>query len=208
MKKYVIAVSGGVDSVVLLDMLVNKRLPNPHSPIPIPQLIVAHFDHGIRDNSVKDANFVSDLAKKYKLPFETKREELGKNCSEETARNRRYKFLRSIAKKHNATLITAHHTDDVVESIAINLKRGTGWRGLSVMDSDVLRPLTNMTKSEIINYAKQHNLNWNEDNTNVNNKYLRNRIRKQATKLDNDVKKQLLCLFETQKNLKKEIDLV
>jgi len=197
MKKYVLAVSGGVDSVVLLDML--SRTPNL-------DLIVAHFDHGIRDDSAEDANFVAELAKKYNLPFEMKREELGKNVSEEIARIRRYDFLRSIAYKYNAKLVTAHHADDVIETIAINLSRGTGWRGAAAMDSDIIRPMTNIMKSEIINYATQNNLKWREDITNFDDDYLRNRLRHQMGELDNDSKRQLLALWSEQKSLKRLID--
>jgi len=93
MNKYVVAVSGGVDSAVLLDILSKK---------PGLDLIVAHFDHGIRDDSKSDAIFVANLAKEYNLPFETKREELGSDVSEEKARDRRYEFLRAVAKKHDA----------------------------------------------------------------------------------------------------------
>jgi tRNA(Ile)-lysidine synthase len=197
---YVVAVSGGVDSVVLLDKLYNLCKVEPC------KLVVAHFDHGIRSDSHLDAKFVEDLANRYKLPFEMKREELGPNTSEETARHRRYDFLRSVAKKYNAKLVTAHHSDDVIETIAINLLRGTGWRGLAVMDSDIVRPLVDMTKSEIIEYAKQHKLSWREDSTNASSDYLRNRVRKQTNELDADVKRQLLALWTTQKSLKKQID--
>jgi len=207
MKKYVVAVSGGVDSVVLLDMLVSKKLPTTYHLLPTNnQLIVAHFDHGIRADSAKDAIFVNDLAKKYGLPFETKREELGTNTSEDMARIRRYKFLRALVKKHKAQLVTAHHSDDVIETIAINLSRGTGWRGLAVLDSDIIRPLTSMTKLEIIDYANQHNLAWQEDSTNAGTKYLRNRIRQKMSDFDDDSKRQLLGLWAEQKSLKKDID--
>lgn len=195
--KYVLAVSGGVDSVVLLDML--SRTPNL-------DLVIAHFDHGIRDDSADDAKFVAELAKKYNLPFEMKREELGKNVSEEMARIRRYDFLWSVAYKHNAKLVTAHHADDVIETIAINLSRGTGWRGSAAMDSDIVRPMTNIMKSEIIGYATRHNLKWHEDSTNVKNDYLRNRLRHQMNALDSDSKRQLLALWSEQKSLKRLID--
>ena len=197
MNKYVVAVSGGVDSVVLLDML--SRQPNL-------DLIVAHFDHGIRSDSASDADFVASLAKKYKLPFEVKREELGPKCSENRARTRRYEFLRGIMAKYDAKLVTAHHADDVIETIAINLYRGTGWRGLAAMDSDVIRPLKNITKSEILAYANKHKLVWHEDNTNASDDYLRNRIRRGTMKFDDDTKRQLLCLWAAQKSLKGEID--
>lgn len=197
MKKYVVAVSGGVDSVVLLDMLA-KRADL--------ELVVAHFDHGIRPESQDDAGFVKSLANKYGLPFEAKREELGQGASEDLARERRYEFLRAVAKKYGSNIVTAHHADDVIETIAINLSRGTGWRGLAVMDSDIVRPLTDMSKKEIIEYAKSHILAWREDTTNVDDKYLRNRIRGKLSALDEDSKRQLLGLWQQQKYLKRQID--
>lgn len=197
MKKYILAVSGGVDSVALLDMLSKK------SDL---ELVVAHFDHGIRPDSADDAEFVKDLAEKYGLPFESKREELGSDASEDLARNRRYEFLRSMAEKYDAEIVTAHHADDVIETIAINLSRGTGWRGLAVMDSDIIRPLTDMTKAEIVEYAKKNDLTWREDTTNVSNKYLRNRIRRRLAGLNDDTKRQLLGLWQQQKYLKRQID--
>lgn len=197
MNKYVVAVSGGVDSVVLLDILASQ---------PDTELIVAHFDHGIRDNSADDEGFVAGLAKKYRLPFASKRVELGPDASEEKARDERYAFLRSVAMEHDAKLATAHHADDVIESIAINLSRGTGWRGLAVLDSDVIRPLSGMSKSETIDYAKKHNLQWREDSTNNGDTYLRNRIRRKTTDLDEDTKRQLLCLWAAQKSTKALIE--
>lgn len=207
MNKYVVAVSGGVDSVVLLDMLASKKFPTTYQLPPTNyELIVAHFDHGIRKESHKEAEFVRALAKKYRFPFVSKREELGPSASEEKARDQRYAFLRSVAQKNSAKLVTAHHADDVIESIAINLSRGTGWRGLAVLDSDVIRPLTGMNKSQILEYAKKHNLMWREDSTNSTDIYLRNRIRRKIADLDEDTKRQLLALWETQKSTKMAIE--
>lgn len=200
MKNYVLAISGGVDSRVLLDM----ALGWPES-----KLIVAHFDHGIRADSVEDEAFVRKLAQKYDLIFESKREELGPNASEELARERRYAFLKSVAQKYNAKLVTAHHGDDVIETIAINLIRGTGWRGLAVLDSpDIYRPMTSMFKSEIIEYANSHNLTWREDSTNQSDDYLRNRVRSQTSSINLTDKKNLLKLWRNQLEIKKEIDSV
>jgi tRNA(Ile)-lysidine synthase len=197
MSRYIVAVSGGVDSVTLLDML--ARLTDH-------ELVVAHFDHGIRPNSAEDAQFVADLAKKYGLPFETKREELGPQASEELARTRRYEFLRSMAEKHGAGIMTAHHADDAVETVAINLHRGTGWRGLAVLDSDIVRPLLSMHKAELHDYAKKHELEWREDSTNASEAYLRNRLRKLVKSLSHDEKRQLLALRHQQLDSRKLID--
>lgn len=195
--RYVVAVSGGVDSVVLLDVLAKQ------SGL---ELIVAHFDHGIRSDSRQDAIFVRNLAGSYNLRFEMRREELGASASEELARSRRYAFLRKVAEKHKAKLVTAHHNDDVIETIAINLIRGTGWRGLAVLDSDVVRPLTDYSKAEILNYAKENGLIWHEDSTNASSKYLRNRLRKRVSCIDQTTKDKLTELWAWQKTLKKQID--
>jgi tRNA(Ile)-lysidine synthase len=195
--KYVVAVSGGVDSVVLLDHLMQH---------PEYELIVAHFDHGIRDDSHEDEAFVGSLARHYGLPYESRREDLGAQASEELARTRRYEFLREIARKYDAQLVTAHHADDAVETVAINLMRGTGWRGLAVLDSDILRPLLDMGKQEIITYAKAHNLTWHEDSTNSSDAYLRNRLRRKMIALTDEQKRQVLSLRAHQITSKKAID--
>jgi len=195
--KYVLAVSGGVDSVVLLHMM---------SKVEEADIVVAHFDHGIRDDSSDDAVFVGELAKKYGFEFVVKREELGKSASEELARDRRYAFLRDEAGRREAKIMTAHHADDAVETVAINSKRGTGWRGLAVLDSDVIRPLLSMSKEHIIDYAKANNLDWHEDSTNSSDKYLRNRVRQETKKLSDDDKLQVLALRADQLRLKSEID--
>lgn len=198
MSTTIVAVSGGVDSVVLLD-IVSKKSEDT--------LIVAHFDHGIREDSVDDAVFVGELAKKYGLEYETRREELGADVSEATARTRRYAFLYELADRHDATIMTAHHGDDVIETMAINLTRGTGWRGIAVFDSVIERPLLDMSKQDIIDYAKKHNLEWHEDSTNSDQKYLRNKIRARIRELmDEDTKQQLRALWWTQREVKRQID--
>ena len=196
--KYVVAVSGGVDSVVLLDMLVKS---GEH------ELIVAHFDHGIRPESAQDADFVTALAGIYALRVETKREELGAGASEETARTRRYMFLREVAAREGATIVTAHHRDDIIETIVINLQRGTGWRGLAVLgDASIERPMTRLSKREIYDYATRHGLEWVEDETNATDHYLRNRVRKQVARLTESDKRAIFELWEDQRDLAKAID--
>ncbi len=169
--KYVIAVSGGVDSVVLMDIL---------SKLDGVELVVAHFDHGIREDSIEDSLFVGELASKYGLPFETERVELGTGASEAVAREARYDFLRRVQEKYQAiAVVTAHHQDDLLETTIINLLRGTGRRGMHSITntSGLLRPLLHLTKQEITQYALENNLKWREDSTNADKSYLRNKIR-------------------------------
>ncbi len=193
--KLIVAVSGGVDSVVLLDMLVRT---GKHD------LVVAHFDHGIRSDSSLDADFVSGLAEKYRLPFEMKREELGATASEELARVRRYAFLRRVADQYGAVIATAHHMNDITETVAINLMRGTGWRGLAVLASDVYRPLLDMKKDDLFAYAKKYALEWREDSTNESDVYLRNRLRPKVQ--NDDVVRQVAALRSRQVELRDEIE--
>jgi tRNA(Ile)-lysidine synthase len=197
--KCIVAVSGGVDSVVLLDMLVKRGNL---------ELLVAHFDHGIREDSAADARFVEGLAKKYALPFFIEREELGSRASEELARKRRYTFLRKLAHEQEAMIVTAHHADDAVETIAINIQRGTGWRGLAVFGAkDIERPLVTWSKSHLYEYALEHRLEWVEDSTNATAKYLRNRLRGRISRgLSEGDKQRLISLWQKQKKLKLTID--
>lgn len=194
---YLVAVSGGVDSVVLLDVLYRHGLRN---------IIVAHVDHGIRPDSADDARFVEKLADRYGIAFESVRLELGAGASEEVARRERYDFLRTVAKKHRAHIVTAHHADDVVETVAINLARGTGWRGLAVFGAhDVYRPMTGWFKREVLAYAEAHRLEWCEDSTNQSGVYLRNRIRARVAAMPEQQKLQLLELWRAQSALRQHI---
>lgn len=169
---YVVAVSGGVDSIVLLDQLVQAGEA---------ELIVAHVDHGIRHESWEDAEFVRQRAEAYELAYESIELNLDSKASEEQAREGRWKFLRELKEKHGADkIVTAHHADDVVETMIINMQRGTGWRGIaSLRETDEIeRPLLRQRKKEIIEYAQEHKLDWCEDMTNQDTRYLRNRIRR------------------------------
>jgi tRNA(Ile)-lysidine synthase len=197
--RYLVAVSGGVDSMVLLDMLVKR---GNH------EVLVAHFDHGIREESREDAQFVKGLAAVYSLPFFTLREELGERANEELARTRRYAFLRKVAKEQNAVLVTAHHADDVIETIALNCMRSESWRGLAVFGAeDIERPLVGMTKQELYDYAVKYSLEWVEDRTNATDAYARNRVRRKLAGRLTDVSRQrLLELWNRQMELKREID--
>lgn len=200
---YLLAVSGGVDSVVLLDMMAsgNNRGDN--------RLVVAHVDHGIRSDSQADARFVEALAKRYGLPYVACRLELGSGASEDVARQARYKFLTEQADKFQATIVTAHHEDDLVGSIAINLIRGTGWRGLNVMSRPgISRPLLAWDKQRIYRYALEQKLEWVEDSTNASASYLRNRLRSQVVSLSEPTRQKLKKLWYSQKQLTHEIDTI
>jgi tRNA(Ile)-lysidine synthetase-like protein len=180
---HVLAVSGGVDSVVLLDLFSKQSDTG---------LIVAHFDHGIRNDSDDDRLFVAQLAKKYDLPFEYGEAKLGSGASEALARKERYEFLKNVKAKYKAKdIVTAHHQDDLLETAIINLKRGTGRRGLSSLRSheNLQRPLLGVSKADLIAYAKIQGLVWREDETNTDPSYLRNYIRHQILPKFNKVQR-------------------
>jgi len=175
--RYVVAVSGGVDSVALLHVLHHKNLYYRVKPW---ELVVGHFDHGMREDSRLDRELVQELAKVYGLQFEYEEGRLGGGVSEAAARSARYGFLERTKKTAGAQgIITAHHQDDLLETAVINLVRGTGRRGLSSLKStaQIARPLLNVTKKDLLNYAHEHQLRWREDSTNQDTKYLRNHIR-------------------------------
>lgn len=199
--KYVVAVSGGVDSVALLDLL---RL---HPGV---KLVVAHYDHGIREDSNEDKRHVQRLAKRYGLPFVYDAGHLGPGASEAEARDARYAFLRRVQRASGAdAIVTAHHQDDVLETAVMNLLRGTGRKGLSslVSGEGIIRPLIDVPKTELIDYAKRHGLTWREDSTNANTDYTRNHIRHNVlSKWSAADKQRLIDLVKTMRQVNQEID--
>ena len=208
MAKIILAVSGGVDSMVMLDMICRSKQYSSHD------IIVAHFDHGMRENSAEDAEFVQRKAKEYSVKFYLGHGELGEETSEARARTVRYNFLHSIDPF--ATVFTAHHLDDLVETTVINLSRGTGWRGLAVLDTPgIRRPFLEtemfyepLDKAAILEYAAKRQLNFREDQSNSSNEYLRNRVRHQMNNfpMDFEQKMQIYDLWQNQKQLKSDID--
>lgn len=166
-----VAVSGGVDSMVLLDVLALQSGLD---------LVVAHFDHGVRPDSAKDQQLVAQAAQRYALPYIYEEGHLGPDASEAQARKARYDFLERARVQHGAqAIITAHHQDDVLETMLINLIRGTNRKGLSSLQSHrkLLRPLLKTGKGAMLDYARQHHIIWHEDSTNATDAYLRNRLR-------------------------------
>ncbi len=169
--KYIVAVSGGVDSVCLLDMLV------AHGGY---ELVVVHVDHGLREDSSQDAELVRKKSKEYGIPFLTTELKMKKESSEDQARQARYDFLFEVMKQQNAqAIVTAHHGDDLLETSIINVMRGTDRYGAAggMRREGIIRPLINVSKQQLLEYAVEHQLKWREDSTNQDAKYTRNRIR-------------------------------
>lgn len=157
--------------MVLLDLA--RQLPGV-------RLIVAHVNHGIRQDATEDAKMVRAFVMSHNILYEEIGLNLGDDASEDRARQARYNFLRHMRKKYNAlAILTAHHKNDVIETAAINMVRGTGWRGLSSLDStpEIIRPLLAVPKIELQAYAELHAVPWRHDSTNDDTRYLRNRVR-------------------------------
>lgn len=199
---YVVAVSGGVDSMALLDMLRQQ---------PRLQLVVAHLDHGIRQDSAEDRKLVQAYARAYGLPFVYHQAGLGDNTSEAAARAARYEFLHKVQEASGAAaIITAHHQDDVLETSIHNILRGTGRLGLGSLKSrpDVIRPLLKTyNKAALLDYAVSAGIDWREDSTNTNTIFARNYIRhKILPRLSPAHKQALLEHIDIAQQLNQEID--
>jgi tRNA(Ile)-lysidine synthase len=204
---YVIAVSGGVDSIVLLDLVHKHAMSNSNW-----NLIVAHLDHGIRHNSNDDRIFVQAIADNLGVPFVYEAINLGEHASEDDARTERYRFLRQVMRASNAAgLMTAHHQDDVIETAIINLVRGTGRKGVTALNSqpEITRPLIDIPKADLIAYAKDQGLVWREDSTNSDDTYLRNYIRHQIVPRFNAEKRaQLLSIITDLRSNNEDLDML
>lgn len=202
-QKYVVAISGGVDSISLFD-LIKKGTKNKKN------IVIAHLDHGIRLDSQKDLLLVKNLAEQNNLEFWSKTLDLGSKTSEEKARKLRYDFLNDVLVKTNSKgLITAHHQDDLIETILINLIRGTYRKGLTSLSSNdrIYRPLLNYSKKEILDYAIRNKLKWREDSTNNNTDYLRNHLRhKILNNLSASERQRIVAINQNQKELNKKMD--
>ncbi len=179
--KIAVAVSGGVDSVVLLDRLVCLAKQQGLS------LSVVHCEHGIRgEESLADARFVELLAKKYGLPFACFSEDcpaLAKASGqslEAAARNFRYRCFEKVLASGVDYVALAHHKDDAVETALFRLCRGTslgGVLGMTAVSGRYLRPLLEVSKQEILAYAEKHRLEYRQDCTNLDRDITRNRLR-------------------------------
>lgn len=199
---YVVAVSGGVDSMALLHALSQR---------PGLKLIVAHFDHGIREDSAQDRKLVENTAKQLKLPFVYHQGNLGPGASEATARTARYDFLHGVKNASKAhSVITAHHQDDLLETALLNMLRGTGRRGLTSLKSTdgIIRPLLKYPKDHIKDYAQRYSLAWREDSTNSDIRYRRNYVRhKLLSQLTSGQRAQFIILLEQLAQVNQQLDI-
>lgn len=178
MTKVLIAVSGGVDSVVLLDRVIRTGME-------VMEVGVAHVHHGLRPESDEEYRFVQRLAASYKVPFHGKRLTFPGGGSQASYRTARYAFFEQIMQEYDYTqLMTAHHADDQLETVLIQLHRNvvevTGIpERRPFAGGELVRPLLSEPKRELIAYAKRYGLEWREDASNATNDYLRNQVRHQ-----------------------------
>ena len=181
--KFIIALSGGVDSIVLAIIAHKWAIKNQA------KIIAVTIDHGLRENSAQEALLVNKLMQKYQIEHEIikwdRKQEINSNI-EAKARKARYKLITEYAKRRKIeTIMTAHHLDDQIENFFIRLSRGSGIDGLAAMaqfnkieqNISLFRPFLTLKKAQLLAYATESQLTWFEDQTNQDRKYLRNNIR-------------------------------
>lgn len=177
-RKVILAVSGGIDSMVMVDLFQRSRIP----------FMIAHCNFGLRGiESDGDELLVGAIASKYKVGFVTKCFNTTEYAREQNlsiqvaARDLRYEWFTALAADENIeTVALAHHADDVAETMLINLCRGTGISGLhGILPRNGLfvRPMLFAQRADIQDYATEYNIKFREDSTNKKDKYARNNIR-------------------------------
>ena len=176
--RVVLGVSGGLDSVVLLHALHMLR-----DEMQI-ELVAAHLDHGLRENSADDARFVSSVCASLNVSLVTKRIEISTKCNQEAwGREQRYSFFEEImGSKCPAVVATAHHRDDLVETFYWRLLSNRLSNDLRIITECSLkekriRPLLCLSRAQILDYAAENNLSYTLDNSNFNLEFTRNKIR-------------------------------
>lgn len=184
--QFLIACSGGVDSVVLLYLFSKLKKERNWKPY------VVHFNHGLRGReALLDAKFVESLAKKHKIPVFSDKGNVSKYAKEnnysleEAARYLRYEYICSLAKKKKVKKVfLAHNLNDQAETVLMRLVKGTGLKGLRgirpkmrMEGIDFFRPLLSFEKKEILEYAKRHKIRYRKDASNRSKRFLRNRLR-------------------------------
>ena len=202
-KKLLIAISGGLDSVVLYHLLSTLNF----------DISLAHCNFNLRGKeSNLDEEFVNLLSQKssnqiFIKKFDTKKySKKNKLSTQIAARELRYHWFQELAEKHNFDyILTAHHADDNLETFLINLTRGTGlegFTGIPEINGNIVRPLLPFSREEILKYAKENNIEWREDASNASTKYIRNKIRHQVIPILKEINPSLLETFaKTSENL-------
>lgn len=176
-RKYLLAMSGGIDSSVLFDIMLKLNL----------KFGVAHAQFGLRgEASEKDEAFVRELCAKHNIPYFTEKFNVPEHMEREgislqmSARQLRYDWFKTLLNHESYNyLVTAHHLNDSIETFLINLTRGTGLRGLTGINhnENIIRPMRDVELKEIENFADTNHIIWREDATNAEDHYLRNKIR-------------------------------
>ncbi|WP_284652602.1 tRNA lysidine(34) synthetase TilS [Flavobacterium terrisoli] len=209
-KKLLLAVSGGVDSVVLVQLCHESQL----------DFAVAHCNFQLRgEESNEDEAFVKSQCEALNIPifiqkFDTKTfAQQYKLSIQVVARNLRYEWFLTILEKHNFDyILTAHHLDDSLETFLINFTRGSGLDGLTGIpeqNDKVIRPLLVFSRNEIEAFAREKNISWREDSSNESDKYLRNKLRHDVIPVLKELNPGLLSSFEnTINHLKQSQSLV
>ena len=208
-KPVVVGVSGGADSVVLLRTLVNLGYA----------CVVAHCNFHLRgEESMRDERFVTAMSRQmqlpfYKVDFDTEEYARQKGISiEMAARDLRYEWFEDIRRLSGAQAIAvAHHGDDNIETMLMNLVRGTGLRGLTGIprrNGNVVRPLLGVSRKEIETYVAENNLDYVIDSTNLENDYQRNKFRNQVIPLLETINPSLRqTLYEAVEHLSEAYDI-
>ena len=203
-KKLLIAISGGIDSVVLTHLLHQSK----------DNISLAHCNFKLRDKeSDLDEVFVNDLGKKLNLKSHTtsfNTDDYANNNKlsiQMAARELRYNWFAELLEENNLDyVLTAHQKEDVLETFLINFTRGTGLEGLTgipAINGQIVRPLLNFTRDEIHAFATKNNIEWREDKSNASTKYFRNKIRHQVIPVLKELNPSLMQSFDkTLENLK------
>lgn len=180
--KIILGVSGGPDSLFMLNILNNLK-----EKLQI-ELIVAHINHKIRKEADSEEQFVEKFCKKINVKFYSKRIEVEKYANnnkiglEEAGRKIRYEFFEEVLKQENANKIAvAHNKNDKVETIIMHILRGSGISGLQGINpqtnNKIIRPIIEIERKDIEKYCEEHNLEPRIDKSNFDNTYTRNKIR-------------------------------
>ena len=196
-KKLLIAISGGLDSVVLYHILTSLNF----------DISLAHCNFNLRGKeSDLDEEFVNNLSQKtsnqiFIKSFDTEKYSKDNKLSTQiAARELRYTWFQELVEKHNFDyILTAHHADDNLETFLINLTRGTGlegFTGIPKINGNIVRPLLPFSREEILKYAKENKIEWREDASNASTKYTRNKLRHQVIPVLKEINPSLLSSFE------------